>query len=347
MRLKTFQAASMSEIMRQIKKDLGDDAVIISSRTQDDGSLRVTAAIEENGVSESIVEINDLDVDGIEDTSALFGGIQDYGALPEAGHTGMDAHLDMISKTMTRHNVPGFLHEKIMVHAEQISAKTPALILAGVFDHLFSFDVLPDEKYERPMMLVGQPGAGKTTTIAKLAARAVLNGLKPVVITADTVRAGGVEQLAAFLRVLNLNLIKVNNPEQLKKAIGDNKNADQILIDCPGLNAFDAEAMKELHTYIRVVPMDLIVTLPGGMDMEEATEIARAFAVLGAKWLVPTRIDMTRRLGAILAAADAANLAFAGMGHKPDIADGFVALDAATLAKLFLPQIVAKGAEKK
>jgi flagellar biosynthesis protein FlhF len=345
MRLQTFSGPSMNEVMRQIKKELGDDAVIISSRTQDDGSLRVTAAIEENGAPDDIVEIHDFEVEGIEDNSALFGGIQDYGALPE--ESGLDAHLDLISKTLTRHNVPGFLHEKIMARAEQIAAKNAITILTGVFDSLFKFDVLPMDKYENPMMLVGQPGAGKTTTIAKLAARAVLNNLKPVVITADTTRAGGVEQLAAFMRVLNLNLIKVNNPEQLKQAINDNKNADQILIDCPGLNAFDAEAMKELHSYIRVTPMDLIVTLPGGMDMEEATEIARAFAVLGAKWLVPTRLDMTRRFGAILAAAETANLSFAGMGHKPDIADGFAALDAVTLAKLFLPQNAAKGAESK
>ena len=336
MRLKTFNAASMNEIMRQIKRELGDDAVIISSRTQDDGSLRVTAAIEENAAPEGIVEIHD-DIDGIEDTSALFGGIQDYGDLPDHN---LDAQLDIISKLLTRHNVPGFLHDKIMSQAESNPVGDALNILTTTFDSVFSFDTLPEKSYERPMMLVGQPGAGKTTTIAKLAARAVMNNLKPVVITADTTRAGAVEQLAAFCRVLNVSLIKVNNPEQLKKAIMDNGNADQILIDCPGLNAFDASAMKELHSYIRVVPMDLIVTLPGGMDMEECTEIARAFAVLGAKWLVPTRIDMTRRLGGILAAADAANLSFAGMGNKPDIADGFAPMNADALAKLFLPQQV-------
>lgn len=336
MRLKTFNATSMNEIMRLIKKDLGDDAVIISSRTQDDGSLRVTAAIEDNSVPEEVIEIHDH-VDGIEDTAALFGGIMDYGNLPEHN---LDEQLDIISKLMVRHNVPGYLHDKIMSQAESNPNGDALKMLTQTFEAIFGFDTLPEKSYERPMMLVGQPGAGKTTTIAKLAARAVMNGLKPVVITADTTRAGAVEQLAAFMHVLNIGLIKVNNPEELKKAILNNGNADQILIDCPGLNAFDAAAMKELHGYIRVVPMDLIVTLPGGMDMEECTEIARAFAVLGAKWLVPTRIDMTRRLGGILAAADSANLSFAGMGHKPDIADGFAPMDANALAKLFIPQQV-------
>jgi flagellar biosynthesis protein FlhF len=333
MKLKTFVGASMNDVMSQIKRELGDEAVIVSSRTQDDGSLRVTAALEE----EPIVEAVETFVEGIDDPAALFGGIRDYGVLPEQ-EISQDDKLDLIAKALTRHGIPGQLHQKIMLKAEQQKNAAPLQILTAVLKELFSFDPLPITAYERPMMLVGQPGAGKTTTIAKLAARSVFNNLKTVVITADTTRAGGVEQLAAFTKVLNLPLLKVNNPEELKKALDDNKDADHIYIDCPGLNAFDAVAMKDMHAYIKVMPMDLIVTLPGGMDTEESMDIARAFAILGAKWILPTRLDMSRRLGGLLAAADRAGLGFAGMGHKPDIADGFAILDATILAKFILPQ---------
>lgn len=333
MRLRTFEGASTSEVMRLIKQELGDEAVIVTSRTMDDGTIRVTAAIEEEQVPEPVEPI-DLWVDGIEDQTALFSGIHDYGQLPDPD---CEHKLDTIAKALTRHNVPGFLHEKIMAHAEQNPDGSAQDILARVFNALFSFDPISTKPYERPMMLVGQPGAGKTTTIAKLATRAVMNGLKPAVITADTTRAGGVEQLAAFMRVLQIGLIKVNNPEQLKQAVHDHQKSDQILIDCPGLNAFSVDDMKELHAYIKACPVDLIITLPGGMDMEESVEIARAFAVLGAKWILPTRLDMSRRLGGIIAAADQAGLSFVGVGDKPDIANGFADLDAAQLARLFLP----------
>lgn len=318
--------------MSQIKKDLGDDAVIVSSRTQEDGSLRVSAAIEEEPVLETVENL----LEGVEDPSSLFGGIDDYGKLPDPA---LDTKLEIIAKALMRHNVPGNIHDKIMTQAEQINLSTAQEILAAAFEKIFRFDALPTTAYEQPMMLVGQPGAGKTTTIAKLAARAVFHKLKVVVITADTVRAGGVEQLSAFTRVLNVPLIMVNSPEELKKALNDNKKADQILVDCPGLNAFDPAAMKELHSYTKVTSMDLIVTLPGGMDMEESTEIARALAILGARWILPTRIDMSRRLGGILTAADQAQLSFVGMGYKPDIADGFTALDAMKLANLILPDM--------
>lgn len=335
MRLRTFEAASMSEVMRLIKKELGDDAVIVTSRTLDDGSLRVTAAIEdEQAQAPEPIETVDEWLDGVEDQNALFSGIYDYDALPDLDY---EHKLDTIGKALARHNVPGFLYEKIMVHAEQHPNGSALEILTHAFDALFTFQPLPTTRRDVPLMLVGQPGAGKTTTIAKLATRAVMNGLKPAVITADTTRAGGVEQLAAFMRVLQISLIKVNNPDQLKQAVQDHQKADQIFVDCPGLNAFSVNDMKELHGYAKMVPMDMIVTLPGGMDMEESIEIARAFAVLGAKGLLPTRIDMTRRLGGLLAAADQAGLAFVGMGDKPDIADGFANLDAQKLAQMFLP----------
>lgn len=335
MHLKTFHGKNMTEIMAQIKKDLGDDAVIVSSRTNDDGTLRVTAALEENAAPEQIEVIEDWS-DSIADANALFGGVYDYGALPDVDfeHT-----LEILSKSLQKHSLPPQLFDRILMRLEQAPKAKPDAMLAQVFGELFAFKPLDLKKQLQPLMLVGQPGAGKTTTLAKLATKAVMDGIKPVVITCDTVRAGGVEQLSAFTRVLQLELYKVHTPEQLQKALQDHAKADLILIDCPGLNSFDPAAMKELFAYTKAGKMDLVVTLPGGFDIEESAEIARAFAVLGAKYLLPTRLDMSRRLGGLLAAADQAQLAFVGIGNKPDIADGFAPLDALMLARLIAPNL--------
>lgn len=330
MRIKTYTGTAMTDIMAQIKRDLGDHAIIVSSRTLDDGSLRVSAALDE----EPVVDVVDTLVDGVEDPALLFGGIRDYGALPDPD---MDNRLDRISRALMWHHVPSGLHEKIMTQAEQSKGKTPRSILADALAALFRFHPLGAERYETPIMLVGQPGAGKTTTVAKLAARAVMDNLNVAVITADTVRAGGVEQLAAFTKVLKINLAKVNTPDQLKAALKDASKADQILIDCPGVNAFDPASMKELFAYAKAAHIEIIATIPAGLDADEAADIARAFAVLGARGIIPTRLDVARRLGGVLSGADQANLAFVGMGDKPDIADGFTPLDASRLASLLLP----------
>ena len=68
------------------------------------------------------------------------------------------------------------------------------------------------------MILLGPPGAGKTLTAAKLAARLCLAGHRPMVITADGRRAGAVEQLAAFTRLLDLDLMVAPHPATVARA---------------------------------------------------------------------------------------------------------------------------------
>lgn len=350
MRLKSFQASSMPQAMKLVVADLGENAVIVSSRTMDNGDVRVTAALDTMTESDweaeqnAATDLNDA-ADAIAERAALFGGIKDYDDLPEEGdeidiiESSITSDvIEIVTSALMRHGVPAKLADKILTRVENSGIPDPFKALVEVFIDLFDFDPIPTTAYERPVMLVGQPGAGKTLTVAKLAARAVMNDLNPVVITADIKSAGGVAQLAAFTKVLKLPLIKVNSPEQLKQAIDDNKNADQIIIDCPGLNAFDAGEMKELNTYIKVAPMDLLLALPAGGDADESAEIARAFSILGARWMVPTRIDISRRIGGVLSAADQAGLGFAGMGNDASVAEGLVDLSAEILAKAILPK---------
>jgi flagellar biosynthesis protein FlhF len=348
MRLKTFEARSTMDAMQLVRADLGDDAVIVTTRTLDDGTVRITAALDDDTAhikSDDHYSVISRDEEPDYESHVLFGGIRDYDVMAQAAEQD-DAHqqsLDAVIQSLWKHGVPGVLKDKLITMLEQQTGfKTAQDSLAAAMERVFRFDPWPKTRYERPLMLVGQPGAGKTTTIAKLATQAIMNGLKPVVITADTVRAGAVEQLAAFMRVLNLDLIKVSTPEQLKQAIADHSKADQILIDSPGLNAFDPQDMKELYAYSRAGDIELIVTMPGGMDADEACDIARAFEVIGAKWILPTRLDMARRLGGILAAADQGNLSFVGAGNSPRVAEGLTMLDATQLARILLPQQAAE-----
>ena len=65
-----------------------------------------------------------------------------------------------------------------------------------------------------------------------------------------------------------------------------------------------------------------MLVLPAGGDPAEAADLAEAFAGVGASRLLATRLDTARRLGAILAAADAAPLASATAVASPHVADG-------------------------
>ena len=154
-----------------------------------------------------------------------------------------------------------------------------------------------------PLLLAGPPGAGKTLTTAKLAARMVMAGHMPLVVTADGQRAGAPEQLAAYTRLLGLTLVVANAPSPLSRALARRQEGAPVLIDTPGLDPFDASAREELMSLAATAGAITVLVIPAGLDPAEAQELADAFLQAGATLLIATRLDLCRRLGGVVAAA--------------------------------------------
>ena len=190
--------------------------------------------------------------------------------------------------------------------------------LAGALAGRLEFAPLPEG---RPILLVGPPGAGKTLTCAKLAARAKMAGHTPIIVTADGARAGAVEQLAAFTRLLRLTLAVAAAPEALAQAVSIREPGQAAFIDGFGCDPFDETQAERLMRLIRAADAAPVLVLPAGLDAEESAEMARAFHHLGARHLLPTRLDMARRLGGVLSAA-CAGLALTEAGIGPQVAHG-------------------------
>ena len=188
---------------------------------------------------------------------------------------------------------------------------------------------------DRPLLLVGPPGGGKTLTVARLAARLVMEGLRPMVISTDDRRAGAVEQLAAFTRVLGLKLVAIGDAVALQRALKDRQGNAPVLIDAPGLDPFDPAQRDEMMALAEVAEATTALVLPGGIDAAEAADLASAHAAARATLLIATRLDIARRLGGVLAAAEA-GLAMAEAGIGPNVADGLTPLTPAFLAQRLL-----------
>lgn len=303
MRLRTFSAASMSEAMALVRAQLGGDAIIVSTEDGDDGLMRVTAAVEP---AELPATGNDPDV------------------------------IDALSEALAEHGVAPALVEKILGAALPFETEDPLLALSGAFTSVFRF--APLDTKERPLLMVGPPGAGKTVSIAKLAARAVMAG-KPVrLVTADIVRAGGIEQLEAFARVLKLPLQRAESAARLAPLARQTAPQELLLIDTPGINPYSAGDRRELTLLLEASGGEPVLVLPAGGDSFDSIEMARIFRDLGASRMIVTRLDMVRRLGSVIAAADALNLAFAEAGISADIASGLTTIDPVVLARFILPR---------
>ncbi len=318
MRLKTFHARSMKDAMRQIKETLGDDAIIVAQRNEPGGSVRVTAAVEQGA-----------------DLSPAKPAVKPRTAknMRPSLVDDEDTVAEKLTGLLLAHRTPADLTDKIVAAGADTGFSTLDSALESALGSVFHFAPLPLKRYGQPLVLVGPPGAGKTLTAAKLAARATLNGLKAAIITTDTARAGGVEQLQAFLKIMSIELLVAEDARSLKQQLGKSINADQIIVDTGGLNPFDPREMKDLAMILKSDDADAVMVLPAGGDAEESAEMAMTFGVLGVRKILPTRLDFARRLGGILAAADRANMAFTDASHTPNVAKGLLQLSPRTLAE--------------
>jgi flagellar biosynthesis protein FlhF len=317
MRLRTFTARTMPEAMALVRQHLGTDAIILSTGTGEGGAISVTAALEPADPPRRDIIAATAD-------------------MPQPA----DA-TELLLEALTGHGTPARLVDSLLSVALELPAQDSILALAGALDATFSFAPLADRRPPvRSLMLVGPPGAGKTVSIAKLAARAVLARQKIRVISSDTVRAGAIAQLEAFTRLLGIKLHRVENARQLRQLVDETGDDEAVLIDSAGINPYNASDRDELAEYIGAAGAEPIFVLPAGGDLFDTVEIAQAFRALGSTRMLVTRLDMVHRLGSVLAAAADSHLSFSDAGITPDVAQGLTPLNPVALARLLMPEAV-------
>ena len=308
MKLLAFRAPRMAEAMAQVRAALGEDAVILGTRRVASG-VEVTAAREPPVAPEPWL-IRPAAPDPRPEPA------------PPPPRT-----LPPLDEGLVRHNLPESLALALR------GAEAPQL--PGRLAAQLTFGALP-RGAPRPLLLAGPPGAGKTLTCAKLAARLVWDGAPPLVISTDHARAGASAQIAAFTQLLGLTLALAEMPGTLAKARAHAAPGQPVLIDTEGCDPFDPAQARALLALVRCIEAEVVLVLPAGLDPAEAAELARGFALLGARHLVPTRLDGARRLGGVLAAAEAAGLALGQAGTGPGAADGLTDLTPHWLAARLL-----------
>lgn len=242
---------------------------------------------------------------------------------------------DALSEALAYHGVPEELASRLLTRARTVRADTPALRLGAAIDDLFAMDMV-SARPRKPIMLVGPPGSGKTVTLAKLSAQSVLAGHPVAVYTTDTLRAGAIEQLSSFTDILGQDLLAADNPEDLADQIRGGSADAAVFVDTPATNPFVVSELRDLERFIEAGTPEPILVLNAGMVPHDAAEMARAFARIGVKRMIATRIDAARRIGSLLAAADAGRMALAQISITPYVAQGLNTINPVSLARLLL-----------
>ena len=204
---------------------------------------------------------------------------------------------------------------------------------------IFSEGIKLNRHGVRIVALLGTTGVGKTTTLAKIAAKFVLeNQVTAALITADTYRISAVEQLRTYSDILGLPLEIVYTPAELSKAIVKHRTKDLVLIDTAGRSQYNDYQMKELQELLSInqrIEKHLVLSVT--TKQADAKDIIEKFSVCEPDKIIFTKTDETATVGSIMnLLMKQQRLAMSYFSNGQSVPDDIVAASPESLADLLL-----------
>jgi flagellar biosynthesis protein FlhF len=347
MRIKRIEAATVAEAMRQLRAELGDNALILQTKT-------ITAP----GVA-GLFKRTRVELLGAIDEE-LPGSLTTRASVPtRAGATG-----EPVTVVHGRHG--GFrvsdaateARHAIAERLRSFRAAVPTAPLAsyaeaeamlstrrgpagergddGVAASAYTpFDWTPLGRRARRVAFVGPTGAGKTTTLAKVAARAQLDhGRRVRLVTIDTYRIGAVPQLASYAEILGIPLTVAHTPADVADAMAQAGDADLVFIDTTGRSPL-GDGVEGLKPFVEAAGADITYLVLSAITRpRDAIRAAQGYRQLGTNALCVTRLDETDDHATLTDVASATGLPLGWLGVGQEVPDDLKEADAGTVAAL-------------
>ena len=344
MHLKRFRAATMDDALRQVGEELGPEAVILHTKNIPRDRLKpfgkylaveVIAALDDDpptrvsspefrvpsskGQPETQnpkPETRNMELEGLkrelEQVKGMVSGLFGRGHLPS---NLPDALVRMYWSLLAQEVDEGVARRWVVsVHdrlGEQASSAPPSLstLLAEILAQEVIMARIPKAgNGRRVVALVGPTGVGKTTTIAKLAAGCHLReGKKVSLISTDTYRIAGAQQLKSYADLMGLPYCMAPLPADLKRALAGERDADVIFIDTVGRSARRQDQLEELAAYVRGYDgCEVHLVLSATTKRTDLLQVIEGYKPLSFSSIIVTKIDETAALGPVLEATLAA-----------------------------------------
>ena len=211
-------------------------------------------------------------------------------------------HLNDIMKITLEH-----MPIKMRENSQTVKRYFQTLLRKMIPIRIESVPSLGDKKV---LMLVGPTGVGKTTSIAKLAARysfLMQKKYKVGLIVLDTYRIGAVEQLMQYARMMKLGIETVLDPPEFSSALDSLKYCDYILIDTMGSSPYDKGKIEKIYECLEVnnteYNIDVVLVMPSSIKYEDLKLTYDNFSTLDIDTLMFTKLDETIGFGNIFSLA--------------------------------------------
>lgn len=220
-----------------------------------------------------------------------------------ASQSGMNKeHLDMLMQVTLEH-----MPLKMRENSSTVKRYFQTILRKMV---PIRMETMPSMGTKKVIMLVGPTGVGKTTSIAKLAARysfLLEKKYKVGLVVLDTYRIGAVEQLMQYARMMKLGIETVIDPPEFSSALDSLKYCDCILIDTMGSSPYDKGKIEKIYECLNSnttsYEIDVVLVMPSSIKYEDLKMTYDNFASLGVDTLMFTKLDETMGFGNIFSLA--------------------------------------------
>ncbi len=329
MRIKRFFAPNIRQAIRMVREEVGPDAVILSN-TEVDGGVEIIAAMD---YDEALLQ----GTGSVPASTTAAADSSKPAADPTRNEWSQDPALLEMRREMK--SMRGLLEQQLsslawgdmarrnpararLLHSLRDTGIRPALARQIASEAAQTADddaawrqalailahriaVTNDDILDRGgvVALIGPTGVGKTTTIAKLAARYVLrHGARNVaLVTTDSYRIGAHEQLRTYARILGLPLRVAASGEELRSALAGFSDKRLVLVDSAGMSQRDLRLTEQMALLADGgEPLRTYLVLSAAGQMFSALEAARAFQDARLRGCIITKLDEAMSLGGLL-----------------------------------------------
>ncbi|MBC8283783.1 MAG: flagellar biosynthesis protein FlhF [Nitrospinae bacterium] len=307
MRIKKFTANNYADALEQVKRELGDDALIMSTRSIKPHSplsgrnvatkVEITAAVEfEEPVVSNLEEELHLDEDkGLDMKSLIFNLLSEKG---QAQTLGLKPSQFEIYSHLVENGLDEQLASKILKRAKGEGDEKPAKEKMRAMDLMkkvipYEGEINLEKEGPKLVAFVGPTGVGKTTTIAKVAADyAIRKNKKVALVSLDTYRLGAVDQLQIYGDIMQLPVEVAGGGDELREIVKRHSDKDLILIDTTGRSHRDKDyscQLKEIFAAVGGVETHLVLSVTA--HEKQFSTIYQQFCPLGVDRVLFTKLD--------------------------------------------------------
>lgn len=364
MKVKKFTASSMPEAMKQIRAELGSDAVILNSRViQQKGfmglfrknSIEVIAAIDPDAAKASKPVEQPKNIQPLIPKRAVIpesftqpipesailkelqglkkmlknqsSGISD-GILPVSLKRQIDQLRDQEVDSVIIEEITEILLEKWYGNGaaatDQEIREWSAKALLSRLSGLEFGGITFKKKF---VNVIGPTGVGKTTTLAKIAAECMLKyGKKIAFITTDTYRIAAIEQLKTYAKILDVPIEVCYNMEDFKRSAEKFAEYDLVFIDTAGRNFRNQKYVADLRKAIDFnTEIETYLVLALTSKQRDMEEIRNQFSLIPIDRFIFTKLDETAVYGSMMNMAVTFSTGIGYVTNGQDVPDDLLA----------------------